>query len=205
MRWLLHAPLLLWASLQALGAAPPTLAQQEACSLCEWLSLPLDDWTQSNETVTEELPWGQVIELPPVDYRRLGEELCECSLDAADPSGAPRSCACCSAVPSPLPETRVKAWQPDVCVCAGVDFAPGDGGAPFIRVNGMQFFVNGDPAPFYFTGFNAAQALSWAASNDSAFLGGLDQLFASAEGTLTVAAAAVAARTSCLLQALLSM
>lgn len=34
----------------------------------------------------EVLPWGQVVEFPPIDYRRLAEELCECVQDSLEGS-----------------------------------------------------------------------------------------------------------------------
>ena len=33
---------------------------------------------------SETLPWGQVVTFHPIDYRRLGEELCECVLDSLE-------------------------------------------------------------------------------------------------------------------------
>jgi hypothetical protein len=35
-------------------------------------------------THREVLPWGQVVEFHPIDYRRLAEELCKCVLDSLD-------------------------------------------------------------------------------------------------------------------------
>ena len=33
---------------------------------------------------SEALPWGQVVTFHPIDYRRLGEELCECVMDSLE-------------------------------------------------------------------------------------------------------------------------
>jgi hypothetical protein len=66
---------------RAASAAP----SDATCFDCEWLELPLDEWNAlRNTTVVEVLPWGEAVTLPPVDYRRLGEELCECVLDSRE-------------------------------------------------------------------------------------------------------------------------
>ncbi|KAI3431367.1 hypothetical protein D9Q98_004424 [Chlorella vulgaris] len=125
---------------RAASAAP----SDATCFDCEWLELPLDEWNAlRNTTVVEVLPWGEAVTLPPVDYRRLGEELCECVLDSREG----------------IPETRLPASH-------------------YVRAEGTRFMLHGEP--FRFAGWNAYQALPWAASNDSRFLSDLDSLFSHA-------------------------
>ncbi|PRW39166.1 serine threonine- kinase receptor isoform A [Chlorella sorokiniana] len=132
----------LLASAWAAAAAPPPPMD---CFDCPWLELPLDEWTAlaGNSSRSETLPWGQVVTLHPMDYRRLGEELCECVLDSLEgPLGTHQ-----------LPQH-------------------------YVRSEGTQFVLHG--TPLRFSGFNAAQALSWAASGDPRLLDNLEELFADA-------------------------
>ncbi|EFN53900.1 hypothetical protein CHLNCDRAFT_136075 [Chlorella variabilis] len=133
------ALLLGWAA-AGQAAAPPDIS----CFDCAWLEeLPLDEWSAERNSTREVLPWGQVVEFPPIDYRRLAEELCECVQDSLEGSYG--------------------SHQP-----------PNHS----VQAQGTQFVLHDEP--FYFAGFNAAQALSWAASNSSQLLDNLQSLFANA-------------------------
>ncbi|KAI7838614.1 hypothetical protein COHA_007621 [Chlorella ohadii] len=128
-----------WVRAAAAAAPAPT-----DCFDCPWLELPLDEWTaKANGSRSETLPWGQVVTFHPIDYRRLGEELCECVLDSLE---------------GPL----------------GTHQPP----QHFVQTDGTRFVLHGKPLRF--SGFNAAQALSWAASGDPRLLADLMQLFADA-------------------------
>lgn len=52
------------------------------------------------------LPWGQVVSFPPIDYRQLGEELCECVLSTLPDDGERWGWD---------PQGRVRRWPPTHC------------------------------------------------------------------------------------------